>query len=262
MDAIYRASIIHEQVYCFLYISPCGNTHVSHLSSCIFTLFSLIALSPTPATPPPVPPPTALVQPLEQGTAATTVPPGTVRNLRARRPINRALQQELIPGAACYAGLSTCPEPPAPHCSIDAEVTCAVANNTSVECDNAAGLLPSNATAGDEACNIRLVYTTRVIIQTRTFYPDISKTTYAMRSRKGGEPVSFARPREYDWLANEKILDEIPGAGTLPFESKEEVIVDFCSKETYKTLAEFVVETQPKTICRGRDQYKLDVAGL
>lgn len=218
-------------------------------------------VTPDPATPPPVPPPTALVQPLEQGTNTTTLPPGAARNLRVRRPINRALQQESIPGAACYAGLSACPEPPAPHCSIDAEVTCAVANNTSVECDDAASLLPSNVTAGDEACNIRLVYTTRAIVQTRTFY-DISKTTYAMRTRKGGEPVSFARPREYDWLENEKILDEIPGAGTLPFMSEEEVIVDFCSKETYKTLAEFVVNTQPKTICTGRDQYKLDVAGL
>lgn len=79
---------------------------------------------------------------------------------------------------------------------------------------------------------------------------------------RGGEPVGFARPREYDWLENDKILGEIPGAGTLPFMSEEEVIVDFCSKETYKTLAEFVVNTKAKTICTGRDQYKLDVAGL
>ena len=194
--------------------------------------------------------------------SAPTAPPDALRNLRARRPINRALQQESIPGAACYAGLSTCPEPPAPHCSIDTEVTCAVADNTSIECDDAASLLPSNAMAGDEACNIRLVYTTRAIIQTRTIFPDISKVTHAMRTRKGGEPVGFARPREYDWLANDKILGEIPGAGTLPFMSEEEVIVDFCSKETYKTLAEFVVNTKAKTICTGRDQYKLDVAGL
>jgi len=179
-----------------------------------------------------------------------------------RRPVERALQQEPIAGAACYAGLSSCPAPPAPHCSVDAEVTCAVFNNTSVKCKDAASLLPSGVTAGDEACEIRLEYTTRAIIRTRTFYPDVSTTTWAKRTRKGGEPMSFARPREYDWLANKKILDKIPGAGVVPFMSTEEVVVDFCSKDTYKTLAEFVVMTDASTICTGRDQYKLGVEGL
>ena len=52
--------------------------------------------------------------------------------------------------------------------------------------------------------------------------------------------MSFARPREYDWLENEKILDEIPGAGTLPFMSEEEVIVDFCSKETSAVFKDYL----------------------
>ena len=190
------------------------------------------------------------------------LPPGRGRHLRARLPVNRALQQQPIAGAACYAGLSSCAPPSAPHCSVDAEVTCAVLNDTSVKCMDAANLLPSNVTAGDDACNIRLIYTTRALIRTGASLPDVSEITYAMRTRRGGEPVSFARPREYDWLANEKILDKIPGPGTVPFVSEEEVIVDFCSKETYKTLAEFVIETQARTICHGRDQYKLKVAGL
>jgi hypothetical protein len=74
--------------------------------------------------------------------------------------------------------------------------------------------------------------------------------------------VSFARPREYDWLENEKIIGTIPSAGTVPFTSSEEVIVDMCVKDTYKTLAEFVVMADADTICIGQDQYKLDVKGL
>ena len=196
--------------------------------------------------------------------------PGTGRNLRkrhlssekvvVRRPVERTLQQEPIKGAACYSGLSSCPKPPAPHCSINTKVTCAVFDDPSVSCKDAASLLPSDVAAGDEGCKVKLVYTTRTRIRTRS--SGVSTTTWAKRTRKGGEPVSFARPREYDWLENEKIIETIPGAGTVPFTSKEEVIVDFCTKDTYKTLAEFVVVTDADTICIGQDQYKLDVKGL
>lgn len=177
-----------------------------------------------------------------------------------RRAVERALQQEPIKGAACYSSLSSCPKPPAPHCSINTKVTCAVFDDTSVSCKDAASLLPSNVTAGDDGCEIKLVYTSRTRIRTRT--SDVSTTTWAKRTRKGGEPVNFARPREYDWLENEKIIETIPGAGTVPFTSKEEVMVNFCTKDTYKTLAEFVVVTDASTICIGQDQYKLDVKGL
>ena len=167
-----------------------------------------------------------------------------------------------IPGAACYAGQDSCPEPSSPHCTIEIDVSCTASEEVTVDCNEAAAnLLPSNLTAADagtEACQIKLVYRYVIDIKTTT----VSTTTYAMRTRKGGEPDVFARPREYDWLAKPDILEDIPGAGRVPFRSSEEVIVDFCKKNTYKTLAEVVVLTDGNTMCTKRDQYKLKVAGL
>lgn len=178
-----------------------------------------------------------------------------------RRPSKRALQQAPIPGAACYAGLTSCPTPSAPHCTIDAKVSCTAFDDPTMDCNDAAALLPNSVTAADigtEACQLKLVYSYLIDTKTST----ASSTTWALRTRKGDEPDVFARPREYDWFANNDVLKDIPGAGRVPFSSAEEVIVDFCKQGTYKTLAEFVVLTDGNTICTDRNQYKLKVAGL
>jgi len=179
----------------------------------------------------------------------------------AGQPSRRAQGTGPIPGAACYAAQESCPVPSAPHCTIDTEVSCKAFDDPTVDCNDASGLLPPNVTdanIGTKACRIKLVYRYLITIETTT----ASATTHAVRTRKGDEPDVVARPREYDWLAKPDILEDIPGAGRVPFSSEEEVIVDFCRKGTYKTLAETVVLTDSNTICTDRKQYKLRVAGL
>ena len=89
-----------------------------------------------------------------------------------------------------------------------------------------------------------------------------STWTWAMRTRRGDEPVSTARPREYDWLDGGGLSDpRIPGAGTATFRSTETVVVNVCEAAKYKTAAEAVVRSDADTVCTDKRQYKLTVKG-
>ena len=178
-------------------------------------------------------------------------------------------------GTACYAAATECPPPTAPHCGIDVRVTCNVDSDPTRDCQDYADEVRStgvgaavtttptgqqqggsNVVLGDP-CEVMLRYNFTIAPTTT----EASTWTWALRTRKGDEPVQVARPREYSWLGQPGGIADprIPTAGTATFRSTETVVVNMCQAAKYKTLAEAVVLSDSNTVCTGRKQYKLTV---
>lgn len=161
-------------------------------------------------------------------------------------------------GAACYVGMTECPSMSAPHCSIEAEVTCTLRDDPTKECSEYAASFPEEVPANAIGCQVYLKYDYKLTARTT----EQSTWTWATRTRKGDEPMDFDRAREYSWLDEGNISPSgIPGPATAPFASSETVLVDFCKPGKYKTMAEAVIQTDSNTICSNKHQYKLIVKG-
>ena len=169
-------------------------------------------------------------------------------------------------GTACYAAQAGCPPAAFPHCDIDVQVTCNVDADPAMDCQAYADEVHVSGLGGGSSSNIALGDPCEVLLRYNfTLSPTTTQAstwTWAMRTRRGDEPVSTARPREYDWLDGGGLSDpRIPGAGTATFRSTETVVVNVCEPAKYKTAAEAVVLSDSNTVCTGKRQYKLTVKG-
>ena len=174
-------------------------------------------------------------------------------------------------GSACYTAATECPPLEAPHCGIDVQVTCNLDSDPTMDCQEYANEVRSKGVAvspttgqGDsnivlgDPCEVMLRYNFTIAPTTT----EASTWTWALRTRKGDEPVQVARPKEYSWLGTSPggiTNPRIPSAGTATFRSTETVVVNICQAAKYKTLAEAVVLSDSNTVCTGRKQYKLTV---